>query len=128
MVRRGGSPARAAAIVLGYALAHSLLASRPVKGAARRVLGADGEMLGCGPFRYTRHPANWGPLVVVLLFPRMTVNRATLAVLSAAYLVLGSIHEEYRLLAAHRLPYERYRARAPFLLGSTRKSSQAESW
>ena len=92
------------------------------------VLGADGEMLGCGPFRYTRHPANWGPLVVVLLFPRMTVNRATLAVLSAAYLVLGSIHEEYRLLAALRLPYERYRARVPFLLGSTRKSSQAESW
>ena len=40
MTRRGGSPARAAAIVLGYALVHSLLASRQAKGAARRVLGA----------------------------------------------------------------------------------------
>ncbi len=197
MARRGGSPARVAAIVLGYALVHSLLASRQAKGAARRtfgaqvrnglyrflynaqavllfawaalafvrlpdrtlyrvpapwswamygaqlggiglmgwaaatvgipdmtglgplvalvrgdrpkrepeaqgpVLGADGEMLVRGPFAFTRHPANWGPLVVVLFFPRMTVNRATLAVLSVAYLVAGSIHEEYRLLAAH---------------------------
>jgi len=89
-------------------------------------LGADGEMLVRGPFRFTRHPANWGPLVVVLLFPHMTVNRATLAVLSAAYLVLGSIHEERRLLAAHRRPYERYRARAPFLLGGTRGRTPAE--
>jgi protein-S-isoprenylcysteine O-methyltransferase Ste14 len=80
-------------------------------------LGADGEMLARGPFRFTRHPANWGPLIVVLLFPRMTVNRAALAALSAAYLVLGSVHEELRLLAAHGCPYERYQARVPFLVG-----------
>jgi hypothetical protein len=85
-------------------------------------LGADGEMLVRGPFRFTRHPANWGPLFVVLLFPRMTVNRATLAALSAAYLVLGSVHEELRLLAAHRRPYERYQAHAPFLVGRIQDS------
>jgi hypothetical protein len=84
------------------------------------VLGADGEMLARGPFRFTRHPANWGPLVAVLLFPHMTVNRATLAALSVAYLVTGSVHEEHRHLAAHRRPYQRYRSRAPFLLGGTR--------
>ena len=72
-------------------------------------------------FRCTRHPANWGPLVVVLRFRHLTVNRATLAVLSVAYLVTGSIHEEYRLLAAHRRPYQRYQSRVPFLLGGTRK-------
>lgn len=217
MERPGGSPTRVAAIVLGYALIHSLLASRQAKGAARHLLGArgrdglyrilfnaqavllfawaarafvrlpdealyrvrapwswamygaqlggvglmgwaasavgiprmtglgplaahlrgarperepeaqgpllgaDGEMLVRGPFRFTRHPANWGPLVVVWLFPHMTVNRATLAVLSTAYLLLGSLHEEYRLLAAHRRPYERYRVRVPFLVGRARE-------
>lgn len=218
MVRKRGSPARVAAIVLGYALVHSVLASRQAKGVARRLLGtrvrdglyrfvfnaqavllfawaawtfirlpdrtlyrvsrpwswamyvaqlggiglmawaasavsiagmtglgplialfrrarperepeaqgprlgADGHMLVRGPFRFTRHPANWGPLIVVLLSPRMTVNRAALAALSAAYLVLGSVHEEFRLLAAHRRPYERYRARVPFLVGRIQDS------
>jgi methanethiol S-methyltransferase len=216
MARRGGRPGRVAAIVAAYALAHSLLASRQAKDAARRLLGArlrdgtyrllynaqalalfglgiaayrrlpdrtlyrvrapwswamhggqlagvglatwaaaavgpgdmsglgplaallrgdrparepeaqgpaigpDGEMRVRGPFRYTRHPANWGPLLAVLLFPRMTVNRAALAVASVAYLVLGSLHEERRLLAAHGEAYRRYRARVPFLLGPTR--------
>ena len=218
MKRAGGSPGRVAAIVLGYALVHSLLASRQAKVLAARLLGgrlrdglyrvffnaqavvlflwavwafvqlpdrtlyrvprpwsrvlyglqlagpglmvwaasavgipgmtglgpfaallrgarperepeaqgpppgADGEMLVRGPFRFTRHPANWGPLLVVLLFPRMTVNRATLAALTVAYLVGGSLHEEYRLLAAYGPDYERYRRRVPFLLGATRPS------
>ena len=89
------------------------------------ILGPDGEMLARGPFRFTRHPANWGPLVVVLLFPHMTVNRATLAVLSVAYLVTGSIHEESRLLAAYQRPYQRYRSRVPFLLGGRRELGSA---
>ena len=79
-----------------------------------------GEMRMTGPFRYTRHPANWGPLPAVLLWPRMTVNRATLAVLSVAYLVLGSLHEELRLTAAYGAAYERYRRSVPFLLGLSR--------
>jgi methanethiol S-methyltransferase len=77
---------------------------------------ADGRMLVTGPFRFTRHPANWGPLPVVLLFPRMTVNRATLAALSVAYLLLGSVHEEVRLRAAYGAAYDRYRRAVPFLL------------
>ena len=76
-----------------------------------------GEMIVQGPFRFTRHPANWGPLVFVLLFPHMTVNRATLAVFSVAYLLAGSVHEEYRLRRAYGAAYDRYRQRAPFLVG-----------
>jgi uncharacterized membrane protein len=72
---------------------------------------ADGEMRVVGPFRFMRHPANWGPLPTVLLFPHMTINRAVLAVLSVAYLVVGSLHEERRLRAAYGEAYARYRAR-----------------
>jgi hypothetical protein len=85
-------------------------------------LGMDGELLVRGPFRLTRHPANWGLLLVVLFIPRMTVNRATLAVLSAAYLVAGSVHEEFRLRAAYSVAYERFRRRVPFLVGAAGSS------
>jgi methanethiol S-methyltransferase len=77
---------------------------------------ASGRLRVVGPFRFTRHPANWGPLPFVLLFPHMTVNRATLAGLSVAYLVAGSVHEEFRLHAAYGGVYECYRRRVPFLL------------
>ena len=59
--------------------------------------------------------------MAVLLFPRMTANRATLAALCVAYLVAGSLREEHRLLAAHGPGYERYRRRVPLLLGGIRR-------
>jgi protein-S-isoprenylcysteine O-methyltransferase Ste14 len=36
--------------------------------------------------------------------------------LVALYVVLGSMHEEYRLRAAHFAAYERYRRVVPFLI------------
>ena len=40
-------------------------------------MGADGEMETSGAFRFTRHPGNLGAMGFFLLWPRMTVNRAT---------------------------------------------------
>ena len=84
---------------------------------------ADGAMLENGPFRHTRHPANWGPIPVFWLFPRMTVNRLTLAALATVYLILGSIHEETRLREAYGRAYDRYRRDVPFLLPLPRPRS-----
>ncbi len=79
-------------------------------------LGADGQLVTAQPFGLTRHPSNLGALGVFLLFPRMTVNRLTLVILVALYVVLGSLHEERRLRAAYGEPFERYRQGVPFLV------------
>jgi protein-S-isoprenylcysteine O-methyltransferase Ste14 len=51
-----------------------------------------------------------------LFLPRMTANRAVLVALVALYVVLGSMHEEYRLRVAYGAAYERYRRAVPFLI------------
>ncbi len=79
-------------------------------------IGSNGEAPKAGAFRFTRHPGNLGALGFFLLLPRMTVNRAVLTVLVALYVVLGSVHEEYRLQAAYGAAYERYRRSVPFLV------------
>lgn len=79
-------------------------------------INIDGEVVEEGAFRFTRHPGNLGAMGFFLLFPRMTTNRAVLAALVAIYVVLGSMHEEYRLRATYAAAYERYRRSVPFLV------------
>jgi len=90
--------------------------SRPEPEAQGPPMGADGEMKTTGAFRFTRHPGNLGAMGFFLLWPRMTVNRATLAALVALYVVLGSMHEERRLRMAYGEAFERYRQKVPFLI------------
>ena len=86
---------------------------RPAPEAQGPPIGSDVEMVRAGAFRFSRHPGNLGALGFFLFLPRMTANRA---VLVALYVVLGSMHEEYRLRAAHFAAYERYRRVVPFLV------------
>ena len=79
-------------------------------------IGADDEVVRAGAFRFTRHPGNLGALGFFLFLPRMTANRAILTALVALYVVLGSMHEEYRLHAEYGAAYERYRGVVPFLI------------
>jgi uncharacterized membrane protein len=83
--------------------------------------GPDGRPRPDGPFRFVRHPDNLPLLLLFSLFPRMTVNRATLAALTAVYAVLGSLHEDRRLRARFGPAFRRYEEAVPFLLPRLRR-------
>jgi hypothetical protein len=87
----------------------------PEPGAQGPPRAADGAMKVAGPFRFTRHPANLA-LLLFVLFPRITVKGLTVGALALIYMVLGSIHEETRLLARFGAAYTRYQQQVPFLL------------
>lgn len=63
-----------------------------------------------GPFRFHRHPLNFAPLLVFWLNPRMTLKLLAYNTAATAYLLLGSIHEEARLVEAYGDDYRRYQA------------------
>ena len=69
-----------------------------------------------GPFRFIRHPDNLPIITLLWSFPRMTVNRAIIALISSVYAVLGSWHEDARLRRAYGESFERYMRTTPLFI------------
>jgi hypothetical protein len=61
-----------------------------------------------GPFRFSRHPLNFGMIPVIWLMPRMTINLAAFNVVTTVYLIVGSIHEEKRFVETYGRAYIDY--------------------
>jgi hypothetical protein len=67
-----------------------------------------------GAFRFSRHPNNLGPTLVVCLQPTMGVRLLTFAVAGGLYSFFGSMLEERRVRAAYKQAYDVYREHTPF--------------
>ena len=77
--------------------------------------GADGALEVAGPFRWSRHPLNFTGMPIFWLTPHLTTRRLAFNLVSSAYFILGSLHEEARLVAAYGELYRRYqRSGVPF--------------
>ncbi|MGV3533873.1 MAG: methyltransferase family protein [Chthoniobacteraceae bacterium] len=75
-----------------------------------------GQLDARGPFRYIRHPDNLPIITLLWSFPRMTLNRAIIALISSVYAVLGSWHEDARLRRAYDASFERYMRTTPLFI------------
>ena len=69
-----------------------------------------------GPYRLSRHPLNYFVLTIYWFSPVMTVKWAAVGVVTAVYMVLGSVHEGRLLLEAYGDRYLRYREEVPHFL------------
>ena len=78
-----------------------------------------GDLRAAGPFTLVRHPLNAAPLAPFWLTPHMTTRRLAFNIVATAYLVMGSLHEERRLLHQYGETYRRYQhSGVPFFLPS----------
>lgn len=83
----------------------------------------DGNLTIDGPYQWSRHPLNFCGVPIFWLTPHMTSRRLVFNLVSTAYFLLGSLHEEQRLEAAYGLRYARYRrSQVPFFWPSLTKT------
>lgn len=76
----------------------------------------DGTVRATGVFRWTRHPLEWAPVLLLFASPVMKTNWLIFDVLTAIYSVLGALHEEKRLLRQSE-NYAKYQKETPFFFG-----------
>ncbi len=94
------------------------LAGRPIRPVvvAQHPLPTEATLEWRGPFRFSRHPNNYFPLIAWWLSPTMTVKWASVGLGSLVYMVLGSLHEERRLALAYGQRFRRYQRQVPHLI------------
>jgi protein-S-isoprenylcysteine O-methyltransferase Ste14 len=91
--------------------------ARPVPAAQGPEAHESGALRIRGPFELVRHPLNLAPLAPFWLTPHMTSRRLAFNLAATAYLAVGSIHEEKRLLRQYGEAYAAYqRGGVPFYL------------
>ncbi len=95
-----------------------LLAGRPIRPVvvAQHPVPAGTNLEWSGPFRFSRHPNNYFPLMAWWLSPVMTVKWASVGLGAAVYMMLGSLHEERRLSLAYGQRFRHYQRQVPHLI------------
>jgi len=80
-----------------------------------------GRLKTNGFYRYIRHPLYSLSLVIIWLLPWMTVNRLALIGSATAYLLIGTLFEERKMLQEFGEEYAQYAARTPMFIPDIRK-------
>jgi steroid 5-alpha reductase family enzyme len=78
---------------------------------------SNGAIRATGVFRWTRHPLEWAPVLLLFSSPVMKTNWLTFDLLTTVYSVFGALHEEKRLLRQSQ-DYAKYQKEVPFLIGN----------
>lgn len=71
------------------------------------------KMITTGLYAFTRHPLYFFSMLILWLFPVMTLQLFIFNVAATIYFIVGSVHEERRLHAIFGEEYDRYRSRVP---------------
>ncbi len=69
-----------------------------------------------GFYRWVRHPLYLFALIILWLTPFMTLNMLAAYIALSAYLVIGAIFEERKLVREFGAQYEAYRLRTPMFI------------
>jgi protein-S-isoprenylcysteine O-methyltransferase Ste14 len=80
-----------------------------------------GRLKTDGFYRYMRHPLYTLSLIIIWLLPWMTVNRLAFIASATAYLLIGAIFEERKMLQEFGEEYARYKAATPMFIPDIRK-------
>ncbi|MGD0575294.1 MAG: isoprenylcysteine carboxylmethyltransferase family protein [Anaerolineales bacterium] len=83
-----------------------------------------GQLVETGLYRWVRHPVYSAGLLFIWLLPRMSANLLALNVGLTAYLWLGTLFEERKLVHEFGQAYVAYRHRVPRLIPRPRRSRQ----
>ncbi len=76
-----------------------------------------------GFYRWIRHPLYLFGLIILWLTPVMTVNLLVVYLSLTAYLIIGAMFEERKLLREYGAAYEEYRRRTPMIIPWPRTSA-----
>jgi protein-S-isoprenylcysteine O-methyltransferase Ste14 len=75
-----------------------------------------GELVTAGLYRWVRHPLYSAGIVFIWATPWMTRNLLALYLGLTAYLIIGAMFEERKLLSEYSSSYSRYREQTPMFL------------
>lgn len=93
----------------------------------RQLLGkeAPDRLVTAGFYRWVRHPLYLFGLLVLWLTPLMTLNLLVLYLSLTAYLIIGAVFEERKLLRVFGSAYAEYKARTPMIIPLPRSSASS---
>jgi protein-S-isoprenylcysteine O-methyltransferase Ste14 len=78
------------------------------------------QLVTNGLYRYVRHPLYTAGLLFIWLIPVMTVNLLALNIGLTAYLIVGALYEERKLVREFGQVYNTYREQTPMLIPGMR--------